>query len=80
MRVRLDQFADALDERRMVVLRLKRRDHADDESFRRQVQLLADLAARGRVGLEARRIDARRNRQTVAFRETDATMLRAARI
>ena len=52
VRIRLDQLADAFEERRMVVLRLERRDHADDERFRTEVQLLADLAARGGSGLK----------------------------
>ena len=62
----------------MVVLRLERRDHADDEGIGTEVQLLADLAARGRVGLEARRVDARRNRQMPAVRKSHAAMLRGA--
>ena len=62
----------------MVVLRLERRDHADDERLRTEVQLLADLAARGRVGLEASRVDTGRNGEMVAFRKSCATMLSAA--
>src|SRR5688572_33393734 len=62
----------------MVVLRLERRDHADDERLRTEVQLLADLAAGGRVGLEASRVDTGRNGEMVAFRKSGATMLSAA--
>src|SRR6185503_1212647 len=80
MRVRLDQLADALEEGQVVVLRLERRDHADDERLRSEMQLLANLEASGRVQLEARGIDARRNRQAIGFWEADAAMLRAAGI
>ena len=39
------------------------------------MKLLADLLARGRVGLEARGIDARRNSQVFVIREPDTPML-----
>ena len=74
VRIGLDQLARGTDQRRMIVNRLERRDHADDEGIATDAELLAHFLACSKVRLEAHRIDAWRHDGMTVLRKTRAPM------
>jgi hypothetical protein len=64
----------------MIELGLKRRDHADDECARRDLQALAHFCARGEIGLEACCVDTRRYADMTALGKTGAAVMSGGRL
>src|SRR6187402_2423238 len=74
MRIRLDDLTGRFDQCRVIVNRLKRGNHADDECIAAQSELLAHFLARSEIWFEAHRIDARRHDCMPLFGKFSATM------
>src|SRR5512138_355615 len=79
IRMGLDELADAFQKGRVVVLRLKRRDHADHERIVRHLQALTHLWPRTWIWLEPHRVDAGPNARITRFWEPGTTVVCRAR-